>query len=356
MNPHFASSLTSIYRLLLNAYPPSYRVQFEDEMYDTFIEGVDESESLGALTSFLLREFRDIPKALVKAYWDGWMTRLQNGIQILQDIASTSDLPPAPPDGRESWRQALFELSPFVASAFLLILITYLPFSGVNAGWQRDPDFLGKVIMPLTLPFLLLGLARGLPRWAYPFGGLLLGHQLFVSYQSGMWLFLIAMVFAYSLLVAAAIATDPQPSLLPILIRRVGQSLSLDWTRLSFGVFGATPLILLMAFDDAHADNRTPYLALSALGMVVSAFVYCRSRTASAQIAALLTGLTLTIWCAWMDKIAFAGGLVGWITLPSTGIKEMFWLLKLWVQWGFLILSPTLLALLGRAARLKRAV
>lgn len=356
MRSYLVSPLTHFYRLLLNAYPPSYRVQFEDEMYDTFLEGVEESESPGDLVSFLIREYRDLPKTLIKSYWDGWMTGLQNGIQTLQDIASTSDLPPAPPDGRDSWRQVLFELSPLAASAFLLILVTYLPISGVNAGWQRDPDFLGKVIVPLTLPILLLGLARGLPRWAYPFGGLLVGYQIFVSYRSGMWLFLFIMILAFLALAIAEVITNPQRSLLPLPFRRIGQSISVDWTRLSFGMFGAMPLVILLAFDDAHVDSRTPYLALSALGMVVSAFVYCRSRVTSTQIAALLTGLTFSIWCAWMDKVAFAGSLVGWVTLPSTGLEEMFWLLRLWIQWGLLILSPVLLTLLGRAVSLKRAI
>jgi hypothetical protein len=356
MNPYLASSLTSIYLLLLNAYPPSYRVQFEGEMYDTFLEGVDEAESLGALTSFLLREFRDMPKALIKAYWDGWITKLHNRIQILQDIASTSDLPPAPPDGRVSWRQALFELSPFVVSAFLLILVTYLPFIEVNAGWQRDSEFLGKAITPLTLPFLLLGLARGLPRWAYPFGGLLLGCQFFMSYQSGMWILLLVTLLAFLVLAAAETLTNPQPSLLPLPLRRVVQSLSLDWTRLSFGVFGAMPLVVLMAFDDAHANNRTPYLALSVLAMIASAFIYCRGRAAPLQVATLFAGLTFSIWCAWMDKVAFAGSLTNWVTTPSAGLEEMLWLPKLWLQWGFLILSPVLIVMMGRVAGLRRAV
>jgi hypothetical protein len=115
----------------------------------------------------------------------------------LQDIASTSDLPPAPPDGRESWQQAFWELSPFVFAALLLIISHISAIRRGHAGWQRDAEFLGKVIMPLTLPFLLLGLARGLPRWAYPFGGMLLGYQIFVSYQSSMWLFLFVMLLAF---------------------------------------------------------------------------------------------------------------------------------------------------------------
>lgn len=356
MQSYLANLLTLFYRLLLNVYPSAYRAEFADEMYDTFMEGVEEAGLQGRLGRFLLRELRDTPRALARVYWDGWMRTLQTGIQILQDVASTSDLPPAPPDGRESWRQVFWELSLFMITAILLVLITYLPFGDVNAGWQRDPELLGKVIMPLTLPFLLLGLARGLPRWAYPFGGLLLSYQLFVSYQSSMWLFLITMLLAFVTLAVVEVITNPRPGLLPLPLRRIGQSLSVDWTRLSFGLFGAMPLVIILAFDDSHSDSRTPYLAFSVLMMTVCALMYCRSREKTLQITALLAGLTFSICGAWLDKIFFAGGLVNWVTVPSAGIEELFWLLKLWGQWGLLILSPALLVLMGRAARLKRAV
>jgi hypothetical protein len=354
MRSYLANSLTFFYRLLLKVYPPVYRAEFADEMYDTFIQGVEEAGSQGRLGRFLLRELRDTPRALARLYRDEWLTKLQTGVQILQEVASTSDLPPAPPDGRESWRQVFWELSLFVTTALLLIIVTY--FDGVNAGWQRDSEFLGEVITWLTLPFLLFGLARGLPRWAYPFGGLLFGFHLFVSYQSGMWLFLLFMLAAFLALTVAEVITNPQSSLLPLPLRRIRQSLSVDWTRLSFGLFGALPLIIILAFDDSHTDNRTPYLAFSVLMMTVGAWLYCRSREKTLQITALLAGLTFSVCGAWLDKISFAGGLINWVTVPSTGIAELFWLLKLWVQWGLLILSPALLVLMGRAASLKRAV
>jgi hypothetical protein len=354
MNPYFAGSLTLFYRLLMNVYPPAYRAEFGSEMYDTFIEGAEEAGSQGRLGKFILKELRDTPKALAYAYWDGWQAKLQTGIQTLQDIASTSDLPPAPPDGRESWRQTFYELGLFMVAAGLLIVVTYS--DGLDTGWQREPDFLGKVITWLTLPFLLLGMARGLPRWKYPFGGLLLGYHLFVSYQAGLWTFLLVMLLAFFVLAVAETLTNPQPSLLPLPLRRIGQSLSVDWTRLSFGAFGAMPLVILLAFDDAHLNNRTPYLALSALMMVVCALLYCRSRDRTNQITALLAGLTVVICGAWLDKIHFAGGLMNWRTVPAAGIPELLWLLKLWLQWGLLILLPALFVLLGHTARLKRAV
>lgn len=354
MNLKLANSLALFYRLLLNVYPLAYRVEFGNEMYDTFIEGVEDAGAQGRLGKFLLKELRDTPKALVHAYWDGWKSKLETGMQTLQNIASTTDLPPAPPDGRVSWRQAFFELSLFMVAALFLIMITY--FDGWDTGWQREPDFFGKVITWLTLPFLLLGLVRGLPRWAYPFGGLLLSYHLFVSYQARLWLFMLVMLLAFFVLAVAEALTNSQPALLPLPLRRIGQSLSVDWTRLSFGLYGALPLVILLAFDDAHLNNRTPYLALSVLMIVVCALLYCRSREWLNQVTALLAGLTCVVCGAWLDKLHFAGSLMNWVTVPDVGIPELLWLLKIWLQWGFLVLLPALLVLLGHTARLKRAV
>lgn len=345
-----------VYHLFLRAYPPDYIETFGNEMYGTFIEGAEETQSQNALISYLIREFREMPKALLKAYWHGCKNKILNGIQLLSEATLSSDLPPAPPDGRESWLQAVLELSPFLISGLLLILISYLPFEGMRAGWQRDLGFLGKVIIPLTLPIFLIGLMRGLPRWAYPFGGLLLSYQALVAYQSGLWLFLIVMLLASVILAVAAIFTSPQPFLLPVLLRRIGQSLSLDWTRLSFGFYGAMPLLIIMAFDDSHLNNRTPYLALSVLMMVGSALIYCRSRDVTMQITTLLGGLTLSICGAWLDQVSFAGGLMNWDKIPSPRSGEATWMLLLWIQWVFLILSPVLLITVGRVLNLKRPV
>jgi len=344
-----------IYRLVLHAYPPEYLETFGDEMHTTFLDGSNEARSQGTFGLFLLRELLDAPKVLVNAYWYWWRRKLQTGIQILQEVTSSSDLPPVPPDGRVSKRQVLFECSLFIIAGLVLILAAYSPLPGLSSGWQRDPELLGKIIVPLTLPLFLLGLVHGLPRWAYPLSGMLLGYYGLVSNQTSLWLFLIVLLFASSILALVAILTDPQPSLLPILFRRIGQSLSLDWTRLSFALYGAMPLVILMAFDDSHYNNRTPYFALSVLVMMVSALIYCRSHTKLMQMSALLAGITLSIGCAWLDRIFFANGLINWIIVSSQGTAGNSWIVILWFQWIVLLLSPALLVTLGRTINLRQA-
>jgi len=49
---------------------------------------------------------------------------------------------------------------------------------------------MGSITLSLTVPILLIGLARGLPRWTYPFGGLLFGYYGLAARQTSLWLFL----------------------------------------------------------------------------------------------------------------------------------------------------------------------
>jgi len=344
------------YTLLLRLYPRRFRAEFADEMQAVFTEARTEAAAQGRLGVLFLRELRDAPQSIARAYWHGWTNKWQEGAKLIREAASAADLPPPPPDGRESWRQVGLELSLFLIAGLLLILVTYLPLAGLSAGWQRNLGILGRVVVPLTLPIFLIGLARGLPRWAYPSGGLLLSYYVLTANQSGVLPFLVAMLLASTILAVMALVTNVQLSPLPAPVRRIGQSLSLDWTRLSFGLYGAVPLATIFAFDDALTNNRTPYLAIAVLSMVACALIYCRSRQSTLQITALLAGMSLSIWAALLDKASFAGGLAGWIAAPYPGAADIAWMLKLWIPWVALILAPALLTMAGRAMRPGRAV
>jgi hypothetical protein len=345
-----------IYHLILCAYPPEYLETFGDEMQNTLLDGLEESISQGMVASFLMREMSDTPKSLVYAYWCVWSRKIVNGIELFQKATSSSDLPSTPPDGRDSWRQVFLELSMFFVAGILLIIATYNPVDILRSDRTRNFELFGHIIVSITVPFLLFGLMRGLPRWAYPIGGMLVGYGGYIADRTGLWLFLIMTLFASLILFLTAILTDPQPSRLPISIRRIGQSISLDWTRLSFGVYGAMPLAILMAFDDAHTNRHTPYFAFSLLVMFICALVYCRSRDTTIQITTLLTGLTFSIWCAWLDKVSFTNGLTNWTKVSTIGVESIVWMAILWLQWAVLISFPIVFILLNKLVHLKRAV
>ena len=353
---HLQRMAGKLYRLIMRAYPPQHLETFGDELLNTFIEGMKEANAQGKLIPFILREMYDTPKVLISTYWYGWNQKISGGVDLLQQAISPSDLPPAPPDGRTSWKQFLLEMSMFLITGLFMILATYFPFPGLHPGWQRDAEFLGDIILPLALPFLIIGLARGLPRWTYPLGGLLLSYSGLVAGQTNLWLFLTIMLFASAILIVAAILTDPHPSRLPIPLRRIGQSLSTDWTRLSFGIFGAMPLIILMAFDNAQSNNRTPYFAFSVLAMIVSVLIYSKSRNTNIQIPILLAGLTFSIMGAWLDTVSFSNDLTNWIAVTGFDLESLTWIAFLWLQWAAIILSPMAFTLFGKVAHTKRAI
>lgn len=344
-----------LYGLLLRAYPADFAETFGDEMRRVFLSGARDASAQGRLGRFFLRELADAPRGLAGAHWFGWKQRWQTGVRALRSAASAEGLPPLPPDGRASRGQALLETALFLLTGLLLVWATYYPPAGLDPGRLHDPFLLGKIIVPLALPVLLLGLARGLPRWAYPAGGLLLAHFALTS-APGIWAYLAANLLAGLLLALAALNTLPEPASLPFRLRRIGQSLAADRTRLSFALYGALPLVILAAFDDGFTNSRTPYFALAVAGMVAGAAVYTRSRDRRFQLGALLLGTAVAVWAAWLDKTAFGAALPGWTAFPQPGPVEAAWLLRLWLTWTALLLLPVLPPLIRRTLRPQRRI
>lgn len=353
MTKRLVSLFSQMYTWLLCLYPAEWRQKFGEEMHLVFTEAATVAAQRGGLCLFFWRELRDTPQSVAKVYWYSCTKKWRQGARRLHEATSAADLPPPPPDGRDSWRQTVLELSLFLLAALLLLLATYRPLITLPPGWQRNMGFLGQIIVPLTLLIFLVGLARGLPRWAYPSGGLLIGYYALAANQFGLRPFLVVMLLTTLALALVALATNPQPAPLPIPLRRVGQSLSLDWSRLSFAVYGALPLLIIIAFDDGHANNRTPYLALAVLVMVVGALLYSRSRQTLTQLGVLVGAMSLAICTAWLDKLSFASGLENWIVAPSPSAADLAWTMQLWLTWMFLIVAPGPLTTFSQAIKPK---
>jgi hypothetical protein len=309
-------------------------------MQAVFAEALSEAKLAGlcSLSKLLLRELFQTPFALARLYRSyGLRRNLANHFFAKGSAALT----PPERDGRFSWRQAGLETGLFLAVGGLMVLATYLPPAWLSAGWQRRLDLLGAAVVLLPVPIFLAGLANGLPRWSFPAGGMLLGYTFLAATRSHFVPFLVTSLVAASVLALAAGFVDASGYPLPDGVRRWGQSLKLDWTRLSFAFYGAMPLAITSAFDDAYVNNRTPWLAISALLMVCGALVYTRSRRRSFQIAALLCGFTLAFWPALLDRASFEGGLGPW--LGTAG-----WMVELWVASSALMLAPLLLGYMLR--------
>jgi hypothetical protein len=327
-----------LYGLLLSLYPPRFRAEFETEMRAVFADSLAQEGRGGGLAALtlLLHELIHAPQALLSAYrLNRYRPRLPAGklerwLSVLFDPA----LPLPTEDGRGSQRQAVLELSLFFIQGGALILATYL-LPILPAGiWRVAAAGVHLAAVLLPAPIFLIGLGRGMPRWAYPSAGALLGTLILIGSRYHLLPFLaLVLLGALSLILAAALVHRRSGNL-PLAIRRLGRSLTLDWRRLSFGFYGLLPLAISFAFDDGFIDGRMPYLGAAVLFMLAGALVFIRSPRAEIQLAALLLGLTGAMGMAVLDRAFFE------IRLGVAG-----WVLWSWASLSVLLLLPILLGL-----------
>ncbi len=339
-----------MYGRLIRLYPRRFQQTFGAEMEEVFAQVTDDAFDAGLFAGFwvALRELLHSPGPILRANFAG-LGQTPSPLDLALQPAAGAAAWPDPPDGRQSWRQAIFETLLFLLTGAALVAATYLPTVRPANGWQHDLDFLGIAVLILPLPAFLLGLALGLPRWAYPPAGLVLGYSFLAAqtYHLLWWWGSVALA-----LLAAAFATAQIAARwpLPARVRRLVDNLRKDWTRLSFAVYGLAPVLLLVAYDDAHTNARTPYFALSALAMLGGALGFTRSRQAGLQVGFLLLGLSCAILPAALDmaQTGGAGSIFSTIWLQHTA-----WVFRLWAAAAGLLLAPGIIAGMRRLAGLR---
>lgn len=323
--------LQAVHRHMLRAFPATFHAEFGEEMAELFGERLTEYAKHGirAIIHLGWQELWHMPTALLCVYLYQAQKKRRRVWQFFAQVErhSVFGVPPADNDGRFSLSQRLLELVPFAITTTLLVLLTYWP--SVNWSGALNGATIYAGIVPLFV--LLLGLLRGMPRWAYPYGGLAVGYLLWISAENQLiWLWTLFLITAVALAIMAVVVQRRERSL-PIFWQRVGNSIVLDWTRLSFAIFGAMPLVVLIAFDNGYLNHRTPFLALSMLAVMLTAFLYCRCRRQDRQLAILLSGTTLVLLPALLDHV------IGQGRWGDTG-----WLLVLWGWMIVLLLLPIL--------------
>jgi hypothetical protein len=318
------SSLRGFYRHLLKLYPPLFRADFGEEIQVVFDQTLGSKQGWPALR-LVLRELASAPHVLLSLHWREWRRRTWQSVLLPEDLPTR--------DGRHSWLLAGMEALFFLAWAGLLVLLTYADPDWLKPGWYRDPGTWGLLAAVLPLPILLLGLGRGLPRWVYPFYGMLLAHLCYAGLLYHLELILAAILLAMLGLVLVAAWVNAQRPL-PDFVQRLGHSLRIDPLRGSFAVYGAAPLLLLWAYDDGFANDRSLYLLLSAAGMLLGALLYTRLKSPFSRLTALVAGLALATWPALLDRAARGGDVQPAEALPVLG---------LWALVVILLLIPPLL-------------
>jgi len=322
---------------MLGALPADFRAEFSEEMAEVFGKrlAASEEQGIGAMVVLGRQELGQMPLALLRLHLYRWQKKRKRAANLFSQMQGHSlfGVPPADNDGRFSRLHLSLEMSPFLLAAGLILLLTYQPLAWLPSKWRDPLDVAAVWAGALPLLALLLGVMRGMPRWAFPYAGLVAGYTLWAAAEQRLvWLWSGLLVTAVFLAVMAVIVQRGERPLPPFL-QQIGTSAALDWTRLSFGVFGAAPLLILAAFDNARLNDTTPYLALALLLMVLTALVYGRCQRQDRQLAALVIGATLLFVPALLDNLHWRGG---W--------SDVGWLVALWAWMVTLLLLPLLSA------------
>ena len=300
-----------LYTVTLRAYPADFRAQFAEEMVAVFQASLapQAQRSFRAALLVVWRECWQLPLALWRTHRAAWQRR--DAGRSLRRLVSQSPFHAVPPanDGRFSWRQTFLELIPFIVTAVSLYIFIYHRPDWLPGSWHRQWTGLGWGVLLFTLPPFLLGLARGLPRWSYAFGGLLLAYSLLLAQGHRLLYFWSGMLIAVVLLALTAVYVHLHSQPLPPFWQRLGQSLALDWTRLAFGLYGLMPALILLAFDTVYRLNHDPHLALSLLLLVAGGLVYCRSQQQRQQYGRLLAAVSAVM----LPPLLYQPGEGSWI-------------------------------------------
>lgn len=366
-----------LYALSLLMYPAAYRLAYGDELRAIFALSLQEAAQRGrfALVGFLVREALDLPGAVLAAHRQAKRKALA-GRRRLWHVSWE-------PGSR---REAAAAAAPFILLGALPALLGYLRLTPLFPAWLSLT--MAIALLAAYLGALLIGLANRAPRWCLPYCGLPLGFLSIVivsewlsradgwalpfwwtggrwainalrdllsrwdlqpslsttywllrqiTYQGTLW---IGLLFIPVLAVAAAGLLGP--------LRPLYARLRTDWTLLSFALYGATLVMVIITFDDYANDE--PYILLTTLLLAAGGWAYLRSSRPWQRWLSLLLGVALATAAAATGKaILYASPdwpgsrYFTWQTEAMSTVVEGVWML-------LVLTAPALLALLPRAS------
>jgi len=205
--------------------------------------------------------------------------------------------------GSSTWGATLAGMALFIITGLRLIL------GEIPQDWTI-PTWLPAIANVLFLSFIVLpaigfgiGWVKGFPRWSYPYVGLELLMSLYMMNVATPGLRILNYTFGSNdlwgwrawipFLVMAAIALLVTRSLRPAL--RLFTNVWEDWTRLTFGMFGFMPLLVLIGFDEVDRLYSLPFMIVLTIVMAGTALGYLRSARLRQRLLALSAGIVLVV-------------------------------------------------------------
>jgi hypothetical protein len=266
---------------------------------------------------------------------------------------------PNPTGERSTWREALPAIAPFLYFGSVFYLMT-----NGNIIHAMTPQWLVNILvfgqLALLLLAIILGFFKGLPRWFLPSFGILLTFCIFLLNSAWLlnrvlpffinnespWILKI-MAFGLSmwgtLLLASALIVLLSAVWPPL--RPFYERVRADWTLLSFCLYGASLVALLLTFDDYI--NEELYVFLAAASLALGGWGYLRSQHPWSRLLALSAGLTGAMAVAAAGKaILFTSSTWPYPRYNFTWQSEVMSTIALWGWLMLLILAPAILAFL----------
>ncbi len=283
--------LVRLYAQLLTLHPRRYRQEYRDELQTVFSLVVDEAAERSAISLLgtALREFRDLPGALIREHI---RERRKRGMETQLSTLEIDERP-----GR--WTEVLAGIWPFLIWGPGAVILAYLPVP-IRRYWGAIPE-----IIVFALPILIgmgIGWIKKFPRWSYPYVGLVLGslaalglNPLFslIFPRGSEWSAWgqILIVLSYSILACGLLlltARRWRP------LQPLYQGIRQDWTQLSFGLFPLAA-VLFGGIDHEEDPTLTIYVIAPTIILALGALLYLRSTAKAQRILALLFSLLLAV-------------------------------------------------------------
>lgn len=200
-------------------------------------------------------------------------------------------------------------ISSALPSSVFLLFGARLIFNELPQGWydfaairSADNLLLGVTLLLPSLGFAL-GWIKGFPRWSYAYLGMMITLSLLMQnsaspgfrlgayelFGGGIWGLRAWLLPGLGALVGLIGSRSLQP------IRSLPGAIWLDWTKLTYALFGGIPLLIVAGFDGVDRAYSLVIMSLLSILLIVTSLSYLHARSNRSRILALLGGSGMVI-------------------------------------------------------------
>ncbi len=339
--------LCRIYGLLLTLYPREYRGKFGDELQTVFELSLYDAIQAGELkvVRVLLRELISLPQAIIYEH-----LRERRKERMIGKFSSRFDFAPG------SRREFLTALYPFILVGFVEPLMIVLMVSNLLTPQSVLVNGIGIFIVASLGILLLIGLAKGLPRWSLPYLGFAL-TILSVSIFSflldlrslhfhdrlaplGDFIFEGSMWFGLLIVMILLVAVTRTVSA----FKRFRN----DWTLLCFIPYGGVPFAMMLTFDEYTGDE--PFMFFAFLVLALGTWLYLHNKHEWKRFGVLFGAMTLAMFIAAAGKAILLPTQNWLVFVDSVSWKtEVMYTIRTWVWLALIMLLTSVLNLPTRS-------